>query len=169
MIITLNTNTLNKREVDVRKAKVRAFLTINDKVLVAHYDDVILLPGGSVKEGESHHDAIIRELKEELGINYTPEELKPKDVIIQYQPEYITRRNEKCTREVVTVIYEGKFKGIDLENTNRTPEELEDHFYLELLSPERLSEILKEETENPRKKYFNEEIDAVTKSLRPAK
>ena len=169
MIITLNTNTLNRREVDIKKSKVRAFLTINDKVLVAHYDDVVLLPGGSIEKGESPYDAIVRELKEEIGVTYEKEELTPKAVIIQYQPDYITKNNEKVTREVTTVIYEGKFKGMDLNNTNRTKEEIEDHFYLELLSSDKLDELLKEETNNPRKEYFNEEMNAVTRVLRPAK
>ena len=167
MIIPLNTNTLNPKEVDVRKTKVRAFLTINGKILVAHYGDIILLPGGSVEKEELPYDAIIRELKEETGAVYEKKELSPRITIVHYQPDYITRNNEKESREIITIIYEGKFKGIDLESINLTQNEKEDNFYLELISKERLEELITQETTNHRKPFFDEEMKAVTKVLKP--
>jgi nucleoside triphosphatase len=46
------------------------------KIILLHHDDAgskYSIPGGHIESGEMPEDAVIREIKEELGINYTGE------------------------------------------------------------------------------------------------
>lgn len=44
------------------------------RVLLVRQDDRWLLPGGEVEDGESHTEALVRELDEETGVSVTPGE-----------------------------------------------------------------------------------------------
>lgn len=79
MVKTIIINDENMHEEPInKKMKSRAIL-INSKneLLVANYGGVFLLPGGSIDEGENPSSAIIRELKEKIGISFKIEQLKP--------------------------------------------------------------------------------------------
>lgn len=53
------------------KFRVSAIIINNDKLLVNKYgEDSYCLPGGYVKLGEKSEEAIIREIKEETGIDF---------------------------------------------------------------------------------------------------
>lgn len=61
---------------EVNRDIVGAFIFSSDgKVLLGHnksggvYQDQLIVPGGGIEEGESHAEAVIREVKEETGIN----------------------------------------------------------------------------------------------------
>ena len=93
MVKTIIINDENMHEEPInKKMKSRAIL-INSKneLLVANYGGVFLLPGGSIDEGENPSSAIIRELKEEIGISFKIEQLKPFAKIRYFQPDYPER------------------------------------------------------------------------------
>lgn len=58
------------------RVNVRALVVRNRKVLVSRERrqglDHVLLPGGRVREGESIHAALIREVREETGLSVAP-------------------------------------------------------------------------------------------------
>ena len=66
--IIINEDKLNNNDIEVVSNKVRAILVDGHKLLIANYGGVYLLPGGSIENGESKDNAIIRELKEEINI-----------------------------------------------------------------------------------------------------
>ena len=138
----------------------------NDKILVSHYGGVILLPGGSIDSDETPDEAIIRELREEIGINYSIDELRKYMILKYYQSNYQTRDNEIINRMIKTYYYLGDYKGIDIYKVQRTEKEMKDNFYLELLSFEELMQSLNTSSDNPRKEYFDKEINEVVKSLK---
>ena len=114
MEIIINEDKLNDKEVEEIREKVRVLLfDKNDNILIANYGDVFLLPGGKIDKNESFYDAIKRELYEELGKEYTSNELEYLGKIDYYQKDYIKREGIKLNRKVVTRYFTGKYKGIE--------------------------------------------------------
>ena len=164
--ITINENGLLDNQIDKRNSKSRAILVDNNKILIADYGGVMLLPGGSIDKGESETQAILRELKEETGIIYEIQDLKKIMILKYYQSNYPTRDGENINRLITTYYYFGKFKGIDLTSIQRTEKEKKDNFSLELLEFDELLRRLNDASDNPRKQYFDREIKEVLKTYR---
>lgn len=55
-------------------------------VIKTNYKDYWQLPGGVVDEAESPHDAVVREVKEELGLDIPKEQFKFR--VTMYTPEF---------------------------------------------------------------------------------
>ena len=164
--IVINGNGLNDSNINKFGNKVRAILLLENKILVSYYGGVILLPGGSIDKGETPDEAIIRELKEETGIDYDIHSLN-KILTIKYcQPNYPTRNDEVINRLIVTQYYLGQFKGIDITNSKRTESEIKDDFYLQLIELDDLLKNTNESSKNPRRKYFERENQEVVKVLK---
>lgn len=125
-----------------------------------------MFPGGSIEKNETPDQAIIRELSEEIGVNYDIGELKPLPTLVHYQPDYPTRYNETINRLITTYYYLGQYKGINISGMNRTEGEIKDNFNLQLVEIESLVALLSQSTTNPRKEYFDREIHEVVKTLR---
>ena len=70
--IIYNDNTLNDEMIHewVKRAKV---LVVNskDEILIAHTNDSYYFLGGHVENNESDYECLVREIKEEAGIDYT--------------------------------------------------------------------------------------------------
>ena len=154
MGIKINDDNLNLSEVQEFNSKVRAFLVdSNNNVLIANYGNVILLPGGSIDKDETNEEAIIRELVEETGCNYTAEELEFLNTIEFYQRDYPKRDGSKLNRLVTTHYYVGPFKGINKQSL--TEKEKKGKFKLELINLDELEEYVRNhQSDNPRNQYF---------------
>ena len=161
--VILNENNLLDSNVDIFEDKVRALISVDDKILVCDYNDVCLLPGGKIDKDEDNITALIRELKEEIGINYIQDELRPLLELIYYQFDYPTRDNKIKNRCIKTTYYIANYKGIDLSNINRTESEIKNNFDLILMSIDELYNRLKLKTQNPRNEFFNKELYTVLK------
>lgn len=55
-------------------------------IIKTNYKDYWQLPGGVVDEAESPHDAVVREVKEELGLDIPKEQFKFR--VTMYTPEF---------------------------------------------------------------------------------
>ena len=87
--VELNDDNLTLNDISKFEHKGRAILMHGDMILVASYGGVFLLPGGKVDEdkNESSKLALIRELKEETGVNYTLDEdqiIKNNSINVEY-------------------------------------------------------------------------------------
>lgn len=162
--IIINDSKLDDNVVNRFGNKVRAILMKDDKVLVSHYG--VLLPGGSIDDGETPDEAIIRELREEIGMNYNINELKTFLILKYYQPNYPTRDKEIINRMITTQYFLGQYNGINLDKINRTEKEIKDNFYLQLIAVDELIQILNKTTDNLRKEYFDRELKEVVKVLK---
>ena len=164
--VIINENNLEDADILEESHKVRAILRDGNKILIANYGGVYLLPGGSVDEGETKESAIIRELKEETGILYSSLELENILKIIFYQKDYPLRRISLVNRLLVTDYYIGEYKGLNLDNMNRTEKETRDGFNLKLVDIKEIEKLISEKSDNPRKVYFDRELEEVIKVLR---
>ena len=162
-IVSINESNLTDSQLDIINNKVRAILVKNDKVLVANYGGIMLFPGGKVDKGENLEEALVRELFEETGIKYNINEFRKLLILKYYQHNYHDRGNNVVDRLITTYYYIGNFNGIDLSNTKRTEKEKKDNFYLELVEIKEILELLKKGKYNPRKEYFDREIEEVIK------
>ena len=161
-VITINEDNLKKCDIEKSSIKVRAILYHNDNILVANYNGIYLLPGGKVESNESIYDALQRELLEETGVLYTESELKPILKLRYYQKDYLTTDNKTLNRYILTHYYVGKFRGIDFTKVRRSQREIEGNFRLQLMDMEELYKDMLL-CDNPRKDYFNRELNEVVK------
>lgn len=164
--IVINDDNLCDKDIQKFGRKVRAVLLIDNKILVSHYGGVVLLPGGSIDEGETAIDAIIRELQEETGVLYDKDSLKEFLTLKYYQANYPTRENEVVNRLMNTIVYFGNYKGINLNNVHRTQKEIKDSFHLELMDFDVFNSSLNTESDNQRKKYFDRENKEVVRTIK---
>ena len=104
-----------------------------------------------------------------MGIKYDISELTPFFNLIHYQKNYPSRENGNLNRLINTYFYIAKDKGFNLDNVKRTDNEKSGNFHIELVKIDSLFELLKEESNSPRKKYFNREIEEVIKIYRKRK
>lgn len=155
----------------VEKTKVRAIIETEDnKFLVANYGGILMFPGGKLEDNEYLSNAIIRELKEELGIEYRVTEIEPLTVFKQFQPNYHTREGKIVDRTINTFYFTVPYKDIDLNNIELSQKEKEGNFKLELLTEEEIDNfITHNKTNNPRKKYFVEELKCIMKTYKSSK
>lgn len=111
MFFTINENNLQLNEIQEFSSKSRAILLSSDnKILLANYGGIFLLPGGKVDDLESPKEAIIRELKEETGIGYMECELNYMACLKYYQKDYPKRDSSFCNRLLKTYYFTGKLK-----------------------------------------------------------
>ena len=163
--IIINEDKLNNNDIEVVSNKVRAILVDGHKLLIANYGGVYLLPGGSIENGESKYNAIIRELKEEIGIDYSINELEYILTLNYYQKHYPVRHDNFKNRLSITNFYLGNYRGIDLCKINRTAKEIRDGFSLRLVDYDNLDMLISENSSNPRKLFFDRELSELQKVL----
>ena len=171
MELVINDDNLQLNEVQEFNSKARAILIDeNNRILIANYGNIILLPGGKVDEGETLSEAIIRELSEELGQNYNSSELEFFVTLNYYQKSYPKRDGTFQNRLVQTHFYIGSYKGIKNDSRKLTEKEHKGNFRLELVSLEDLENmILKNVNDNPRNIYFQKELLTILASYKNIK
>ncbi len=161
MEIIMNKDNLKDEEVTDFSLKVRGIIEKDGSFLVGKYDDVYLLPGGKVEDGEDLFIGLSRELKEELGVDYSSEEMIPFMRVVHYDKDYIKRDGSKVNRKVDTMYFIVPYKGFDLDKVSLSESERKYGFSLGLLSGEELSDISKMSSANPRREFFNSELSVV--------
>jgi 8-oxo-dGTP pyrophosphatase MutT (NUDIX family) len=159
MSIKINDDNLKFREIDEFSSKVRALLIEDDKVLIANYGNVFLLPGGKIEEEETTEEALLREVEEETGEVYLVEDFEFLNTIYYFQRNYPTREGTTINRLVKTRFFIAPFRGIDEYNLYLTEGEQKDAFTLQLVPFNELEDMLiNHQTDNPRNKYFTKEL-----------
>ena len=142
MELIINKDNLNENKVSEFKKKVRAILIDDNKILVANYGGVYLLPGGSIDDCETIYDAITRELQEETGISYMKEELEYIFTLKHFQSNYPKRDGSFQNRVVETHYFVGNYKDILYNNQILTEKELNDKLKLQLVNIDELQTII---------------------------
>lgn len=160
MEVLLNRDELLDNEINEKSLKVRALLfDENNNVLIANYNGVLMLPGGKVDKGENVSDALSRELSEELGNDYTSDELDYFMTLTHYQKDYPKMEDVIVNRVVKTHYYIGSYKDVNSGLQQLSEREKKANFKLELISFDELENIVLNNTnDNPRNKYFQDEL-----------
>lgn len=166
--IIINDNNLKLNEIDEIKDKCRViFIDDNNKILVVHYGEIYLLPGGKVDGNESIYDAAKREIKEETGMIINNEDLLLQYKLSFYQKNYLNRKHELVNRLINTYYFLSNIEYIiDNNNISLTEEEKKSNFELVLLSIEDIEEIIKINNNNPRNDFFNRELEILIEFIK---
>ena len=167
--ITINENGLTDDKIDIRNSKSRAILVDGDNILVANYNGVWLLPGGSIDKGETETQAILRELREETGVDYDPQGLRKMVKLDYYQPDYPTTDGSILNRLITTFYFVSQFHGTNVNGMQRTEKEKKYGFRLELVGLDELLKRLDDKSDNPRREFFNRELREVLNAYKQEK
>lgn len=134
---------LNINEIDevVKRVKI---LLVNSKneVMLGYSYNTYQFPGGHVEENEDLNLAILREVKEETGIELENKEYKPFALFEGYYKDW---PSVGVNRKIEIYYYEIKTdKKPNLNNTNYTENELKGDFELRYIPISKVEETLKE-------------------------
>ena len=149
--------------------KVRAIIeNENGEIALTSEAGKFIFPGGKCDEGEDNKSAIIRELKEETGMVFSPDDVH--EVIIiesMYDDAVDYRTNTVRSRHTLTTYYFVKTKQrINEDNMSLTEGEIKENFKISFVSRDKLFEILREEhREAVNWHLFYDENQAVVKNV----
>lgn len=159
-------NLFNLNDITEITDKVRCVVVDkNNNILITKYADMYMFPGGKVKNNEKNYDALIRELKEELGIDFS---LFKIDEFITYE-NYIENYN-RVDSNIVNRLNNTKYyivrvddlKDLNINRDNLSINEKNNNFYIEICNlDDVLNKINNYESHNIRNDYFKKEITDV--------
>lgn len=168
MKLVNNPFSLTLNDITEIKNKVRSIIIDkNNNILVINYADIYMFPGGKVNNNEKYKDAIIRELKEELGIDFTSFKI---DEFITY--ENFIKNYNKVDNNIVNRLNNTKYyiiriddlKELNISRDNLSLNEKNNKFDIEFCNLyESLNKVNNFKSNNIRNDYFKEEITAVIK------
>ena len=141
-------NRSNLKEEDVTEVVKRVkILIVNSKneVLLGYSHHEYQFPGGHVEEGESLEETVIREIKEETGIELESVETEPFALLTGYYKDWPKEGNN---RKIEIYYYEIKTdEDYNLDNTDYTESEKEGNFELRRINLDNVEEELKKNIE----------------------
>ena len=138
-------NNDNLSELDINNYVYRAKMLIinsNDEILLCKSALNYHFPGGHVEEGETYDECIVRELKEETGINIPLEKREPFMQIIYLSKDYPkVGLNSKHTANYYYIKSDIK---PNLKDINLTEDEKNGQFTLQFIHKDEILNVLKE-------------------------
>lgn len=155
-------------EEDINKCVKRAKMIVensNSELLVVYSHKNYFLIGGHVEDNESFDECIIREIKEESGVEIPFEERKPYFSIKYLCKDY--PRNGENTK-YITNYYSIKYNLVpNLDNIELTQDEKDGNFELKYIGKNEIIEVLTKSLDTCTKKIVVQDtIDAIKEYLK---
>ena len=139
--LILNEDKLKSKEIDDYVTRVKAII-VNDKkelLLGFSYNDY-QFPGGHLEKDEEPVKGLIRELKEETGMDIEKEELEPFMMIKHLSKNYFNKGKNRCN--VILYYICNTNKTVDMSKTCYTDFEKKGNFKLVYVPLEKAEETL---------------------------
>ena len=163
----INLNGLKNEEINSRVHKVRAVIkAFENHFYITNMDSSYNLPGGRVEAGEKLEDALIRELKEELGIQIFKKEIKHIGTYTFWHKDFPKEKGTVNRENKIDLFYVTVIKEVQIERVKLTNYEKHYHFCLMKCTYEKIDALLKEENDNVYKKFTDIELKTLMENFR---
>lgn len=141
--IVYNSENLSEKEIDEVVTRVKVFLVNkNDELLIATSGGGCQLPGGHREEGEDLLDTVVREMREETGINLEKDEIKDSFFCIQhFTRNYKNSGLNRCSEMIYFYVVTNKEPN--LENLDLTEDEKNNHFAIEKVKIDNIEDYIR--------------------------
>lgn len=141
--IIYNYNNLKEEDINRFVTRMKAVIVnANDEILLCYSNGHYHLPGGHLEEGETFEECLVREIKEETGIDIPKKVRKPFLSIKYMNKDYPdVGINTKAIANYYVVDFE---LNPDLENVHLTDEEKAGNFELRYISKDKVLDVLGE-------------------------
>lgn len=164
--ILYNYDNLKEQDINrvVRRAKI-LIINSNDEILFAHSNNNYFFVGGRVEENETFEEGIVRETKEETGIDLPLEKREPFFNITYMNKDYPSDGvNTKSVANYYLIKCDTK---PDLSKVSLTDEERVSNFKLVYIKKDKVIEELNKSLENcSNKNVVKDTIDVVKEYLK---
>lgn len=156
--ILYNYDNLTLEEIDEVVVRTKG-LIINSKgeITLGYSHKTYQFPGGHLEEGETLNECLLREIKEETGIEIKNAEIKPFEKIAYYNKNYHNSgKNRKNEIYYFIIKTDDKF---DMENSQLDEWEQEGNFTVKTISLHNVEQVLIDSIpDNPINKVIVEEM-----------
>lgn len=151
---------------DMVRYKARAIIQNEDgKIYVTNMNDSFNLPGGTFEEGENPDKTILRELKEELGL----ENIKPipfKEFHFYHDDFPLDDGLSRNKSLNIVYVYLLNINSLDIGKSHFTEYEVEHNYRVECHKLEEIIELLKLRNDNIWKPYTDKELTIILKEFK---
>ena len=155
----VNLEHLENKDIDSRVHKVRAIIMNPDgKIYITNMDSSYNLPGGRVEVHENLEDALIREVKEELGVRVLKKEIRHIGNITFWHKNFPGGQNKVNRENMVDLFWITVPKEVDMSHVSLTNYEKHYHFCLMNCGMEEIKKLLLEQNDNEYKKFTDVEL-----------
>ena len=139
-----NKNNLTEEDINLRIYRSRAvIINSNNELLLGYLGGTYQYPGGHLEGEETIEECLVREVKEETGIDITGKYSKPFYRIIYYNKDYPKKGiNRYCEFDYFVVKTDDKY---DLSKTNFDEYEKEYNYELRYVKIDDLEDVLNKE------------------------
>lgn len=161
--VIFNYDNLTKKDIDEVVARAKA-LIINDKdeIILGYSNKTYQFPGGHLEKGENINECLIREIKEETGIEIYDYEITPFEKITYYNKNY-HNTNKNRQNDIYFYILKTN-KKINIENSSLDEGEKKGGYIAKIIPLKDVEQILIDSIkDNPINKVIVEEMLEVLK------
>lgn len=164
--IIYNYNFLNDENINRTVVRIKAVVeNSNNEILLCYSDNNYHLPGGHLEEGETYEDCLVREIKEETGIDIDKKERNPYLRIVYFNKDYPNVGTN--TKNVVNYYVVNHELVPNLDNTYLTEEEVKHGFQLRYIRKQDVLKVLEDSLDTcSRKAVLYDTIEAIKEYLK---
>lgn len=143
--------------------KVRIVNIVKNKILVAKYANLYMLPGGKMDKNETPIEALKREVLEETGTILKDEDIKPLIRTDVFQSNYQSRNDSKPINKNNETYYFQTDIPIEIKEQHLSEREIEGNFELQRIDIYELIKLLENKLNTPKEIAFSKELLNVLK------
>ena len=139
--LIINKDKLEKKEIDEEVTRVKALMiNSNNEIILAFAYGDYQFPGGHLNNNEESEKGLIREVKEETGIDISGYELKPFMMIKHLSKNYFNSGKNRCNKIIYYIITTDE--NLNLKESSFTDYEKQGNFTIGYYKLNEVEEML---------------------------